>query len=183
MIRGFSLIELMVVIAIISVLATVAVPAYSNFVTRSNISEVMTVMSGVLDRVHEYYDLNGVHPYAEDIGYTASTGVLTDPTDFHPYLTVGTLQATDGSSSSCGATYSTMLLVFNNNLIGRDAVDNYTLQYVTFNANSEHVVLFFELEFGQVPGTTHIYFSGANNETVDLSVGGALDSYIDGLTC
>ncbi|QUE31760.1 prepilin-type N-terminal cleavage/methylation domain-containing protein [Francisella philomiragia] len=47
--KGFSLVELMVVIAIIAILAAVAIPAYSNYVTRAKLTEALANLDKGLD--------------------------------------------------------------------------------------------------------------------------------------
>jgi len=53
--RGFTLIELMVVVAIIGILAAVAVPKFLSFLARSRKSEARTVLTGVFNAAESYY--------------------------------------------------------------------------------------------------------------------------------
>lgn len=56
--RGFTLIELMIVIAILGLLAAIALPAYSDYTLRSKMSEVILNMTSVRSRITEYYSLH-----------------------------------------------------------------------------------------------------------------------------
>ncbi|KFJ43851.1 prepilin-type N-terminal cleavage/methylation domain-containing protein [Francisella philomiragia] len=51
--KGFSLVELMVVIAIIAILAAVAIPMYSNYTTRAKIGGALTAVGGVKTEIAE----------------------------------------------------------------------------------------------------------------------------------
>jgi type IV pilus assembly protein PilA len=67
--KGFTLIELMIVVAIIGILAAVAIPAYQDFTIRSKSSEVGAALSGCKTSVAEYFADRAAWPSnAEDAG-------------------------------------------------------------------------------------------------------------------
>lgn len=58
--KGFTLIELMIVVAIIGILAAIALPAYQDFTKRGHVSEGMGLAAAAKTAVVEYYAANGV---------------------------------------------------------------------------------------------------------------------------
>lgn len=60
--QGFTLIELMIVVAIIGILAAIAIPAYQDYTIRAQVSEGMSLASGVRTAVSEYYQATGNWP-------------------------------------------------------------------------------------------------------------------------
>ena len=60
--QGFTLIELMIVVAIIGILAAVALPAYQDYTVRSKISEVLLAMSACRTSITEVYQTGGTPP-------------------------------------------------------------------------------------------------------------------------
>ena len=60
--KGFTLIELMIVVAIIGILAAVALPAYQDYTKRSHVSEGMSLASGAKSAMTEYYASQGEWP-------------------------------------------------------------------------------------------------------------------------
>ena len=71
--KGFTLIELMIVVAIIGILAAVALPAYQDYTARAQVSEAFSLASGQKGAVAEYYSNQGVMPTTN-----ASAGIPTN---------------------------------------------------------------------------------------------------------
>jgi len=66
--QGFTLIELMIVVAIIGILAAVALPAYQDYTVRSKMSEVLLAMSACRTSITEVYQSGGTPPGAGNWG-------------------------------------------------------------------------------------------------------------------
>ena len=56
--RGFTLIELMIVVVIVAILAAIAIPSYSDYVRRSRITEAVAVLSGMRVKMEQYFQDN-----------------------------------------------------------------------------------------------------------------------------
>lgn len=60
--QGFTLIELMIVVAIIGILAAIAIPAYQDYTKRAHVSEGLQLAGSAKTAVTEYFSANGKMP-------------------------------------------------------------------------------------------------------------------------
>jgi type IV pilus assembly protein PilA len=72
--QGFTLIELMIVVAIIGILAAVAIPAYQDYTVRAKVTEVLSVAAAAKTSISEYYSSIGNMPTG-----ATTAGVNTNP--------------------------------------------------------------------------------------------------------
>jgi type IV pilus assembly protein PilA len=96
--QGFTLIELMIVVAIIGILAAVALPAYQDYTVRAKMSEVMLAASSCRTGITEIYQSGGTPPGANSWGCEGQTskyvgGVVTDANGVVAVATTGGLPA------------------------------------------------------------------------------------------
>ena len=70
--QGFTLIELMIVIAIVGVLAAIALPAYQDYTVRARMSEPMARLAEAKTTIAEFYAATGGLPTAEQSGLNSS---------------------------------------------------------------------------------------------------------------
>jgi type IV pilus assembly protein PilA len=74
--KGFTLIELMIVVAIIAILAAIAIPAYQNYLIRAQVAEGMSLVGAAKTGVAEYYGNYGSFPSTNaSAGITAAASI------------------------------------------------------------------------------------------------------------
>ena len=69
--QGFTLIELMITVAIVAILAATALPAYQNYTTRARLSEVVLALAACRTSITELYQSGGTPPGANNWGCEA----------------------------------------------------------------------------------------------------------------
>jgi type IV pilus assembly protein PilA len=74
--QGFTLIELMIVVAIIGILAAIAIPAYQDYTIRAQVSEGMSLADGAKTAMAEFYNNHGYFPKANSSAGLASAGSI-----------------------------------------------------------------------------------------------------------
>lgn len=74
--QGFTLIELMIVVAIIGILASVAIPAYQDYITRAQVAEAVGLGAGLKSQLSEYGNDRNEWPVLVEPGAAATTGQM-----------------------------------------------------------------------------------------------------------
>jgi type IV pilus assembly protein PilA len=73
--RGFTLIELMIVVAIIAILAAIAISQYQDYVAKAQVSEAFSIADGMKTKVAEAYTQSGACPGNGDVGIPSVTSI------------------------------------------------------------------------------------------------------------
>jgi type IV pilus assembly protein PilA len=109
--QGFTLIELMIVVAIIGILAAIAIPAYQDYTIRAQVSEGINLSAGAKAAISEYFMDKGALPLNN-----AEAGLDTPTAIIGNYVTQvasasGTIQVTYGNDANAAIGGQTLSLV------------------------------------------------------------------------
>ncbi|WP_454911245.1 pilin [Stutzerimonas chloritidismutans] len=119
--KGFTLIELMIVVAIIGILAAIAIPQYQNYIARSQFSEAHTLLGGARTAVQEKID--------QGQAFTASTGAPNATTNALGIQLTGEYGAITAPAAAANAATYTLTYTFagaNTNLNTETVTYTYT---------------------------------------------------------
>jgi type IV pilus assembly protein PilA len=111
--KGFTLIELMIVVAIIGILAAVAIPAYQDYIARAQVSEAVMLLSSGKMSLAEYYGDKTYWPSAASETLGTLSGKYTENIVILDSVTTGglTLEATMKTSQvNSGITGGTLVM-------------------------------------------------------------------------
>ena len=109
--QGFTLIELMIVVAIIGILAAVALPAYQDYTIRARVSEAVLATSQCRTAISEIYQTapTGTAIGINNWGCGEATGGITQYVDEIQTSTIGVITVKTTSAGSLGAAKSTIM--------------------------------------------------------------------------
>ena len=108
--QGFTLIELMIVVAIVAILAAIALPAYQDYIIRSQVSEAATLLDGTKTTTTEFFENKGYFP-----GSNLSAGMALNTSILGNYVSKvdtvsGVTSATMGRSANTAVASKVLIL-------------------------------------------------------------------------
>lgn len=103
--QGFTLIELMIVVAIIGILAAIALPAYQDYTKRAHVSEGLTLGSSAKGAIVEYYESQGEFPDSNSrAGLVAAASITGNAVTSVNVETTGAVTITYNTKVTSGST-------------------------------------------------------------------------------
>ncbi len=122
--QGFTLIELMIVIAIVGILAAIALPAYQDYTVRARMSEPLARMAEVKTSLSEFYSANGTVPTVLQAPINQQTSDIVN---------LITLSARPANAPETGDTIDIIAVITSAVIPGAEDVQSFALRG-TFNA-------------------------------------------------
>jgi type IV pilus assembly protein PilA len=109
--QGFTLIELMIVVAIIGILAAIAIPAYQDYTIRAQVSEGLNLSAGAKAAISEYYMDRGSFPTNNAVAGLSASGTIIGSYVTDVAVTAGGLvTVTYGNKANSAISAATLLL-------------------------------------------------------------------------
>lgn len=97
--QGFSLIEVMIAVAIVAILATIAYPSYTKYVQKTRRAEVISNMSTMAQWLERWYSKNNQYPSADNATDAAAVSSATDAAATTWYTVAITFTQTNGRNT------------------------------------------------------------------------------------
>ena len=113
--QGFTLIELMIVVAIIGILAAIAIPAYQDYTIRAQVSEGLNLAGGAKAAVTEFYQDQGAFPADNAAAGLEASGNITGKYVTQVAVAANVITVTYGGDANANITGDSLTLTATDN--------------------------------------------------------------------